>query len=394
MNLLYTSIGYTSLESKEYIRLWQERSNSVQIMPYKDIVNYLHFNPASTLALIDAIVCAADTDVDVWDEEMMPSYIFPLETALKVADDVSRLPESCAMRDGRKWKTIPFIIICNAGSFANAKTHAHILGTEEPIQALNLVKQIVHEYQNRILKDYRIAGILVRFEAGRAQIQPAHEREKPGIETEYYYPPADRRKDKIWVTVKRDDEGLRLDVELFRMLLDRGASETEMHKFFEEHPNILMEARMGIPISHGLSFAQPKNRTPDFVMSPILGPQSSSEIGLLELKGPTEQILNKGTYAGFTARLNYAINQVRDYDGFRRDPSNIEAILQALGFLPDKAKLAVLIGRMPKSDESELFERRKSQLPDVEVVTYDDIFQSQAKQLEPDRGPYRLITEV
>ena len=392
MNLLYTTIGYLTLESSENIRVWQERSHSVEIMRYQDVANYLHFDPASTLALIDAIVCAADTDLVAWASDIEPSYIYPVETALKVADDVSHLPECCAMRDGRKWKTIPFIIICNAGSLGRAKTHADVLRTEEPIQALNKIKRIVDEYQNRILEDYRVAGILVRFEGGRAQIQPAHERTKPGIETEYYYPPADRRKNRIWTTVKRDDEGLRLDVELFRMLLDQGASETDMHKFFEEHPNILMEARMGIPISHGLRFARPEDRTPDFVMSPILGPSNSSEIELLELKGSAEKVLTRGTYGGFTAKLTRAINQVRDYDDFRRDPSNIEALLQALGFVPDKAKLAVLIGRLPKNEGRELFERRKGQLPDVEVVTYDDIFQTQAKQLERPR-PYQIISD-
>jgi hypothetical protein len=363
-------------------------------MPYHELVNYLHFSHASALAQIDAIVCAADTDLVAFDWDMEPYYTFPVETALAVADDVHRLPESCAMRDGRKWRSIPFIIISNAPSLPGARTHARLLRTQDPFRTLRTIEGVVHEYQERILEDYRIAGILVRFESGRAQIQPAHERVKPCIETEYYYPAADRRKNRIWTTVKRDDQGLRLDVELFRMLLDRGASETQMHKFFEEHPNILMEARLGIPLSHGLRFTRPEFRTPDFVMSPILGPHDNSEIELLELKGSAEKILTKGMYAGFTSKVHYAINQVRDYASFRADPSNIESLLQALGFIPDKAKLAVLIGRSPKSSDSELFELRKSQLPDVEVVTYDDIFQTQAKQLDRgrDRWSYRVIS--
>lgn len=396
MNLLYTTVGhYLSLESQQNIGVWQDQSHCVELIPCHQLVNYLHFSPASTLAQVDAIVCDADTDAVAFDWDMQPYYTFPVETALAVAEDVHRLPESCAMRDGRKWRSVPFIIIGRASSLRAAKTHAHLLLTEDPIRTLKKIEQVVHEYQERILEDYRFAGILVRFERGRAQVQPAHERANPCIETEYYYPPADRRKNKVWTTVKRDDQGLRLDVELFRMLLDRGASETEMHKFFEEHPNILMEARLGIPLSHELRFTKPEFRTPDFVMSPILGPHNNAEIGLLELKGSAEKVLTKGTYAGFAAKVHSAINQVRDYDSFRGDPANLESLLQALGFIPDKAKLAVLIGRSPASGDRDLFELRKSQLPDVEVVTYDDIFETQAKQLDRtrERWSYNIISE-
>ena len=59
------------------------------------------------------------------------------------------------------------------------------------------------------------------------------------IESDYYYAPADRRTHTGWVTVKRDGDGLRHDVEFFQYLIDTGATETKMHNFFEEHPAFL-----------------------------------------------------------------------------------------------------------------------------------------------------------
>jgi hypothetical protein len=76
----------------------------------------------------------------------------------------------------------------------------------------------------------------------------------------------------------------------------------------------------------------------------------TTRIELLELKGPDEKTLQKGRHAGFTAKVHRAVNQVRDYDRYLRDPANIAAIIKGLGDLPDESKLAVLIGRAPKSD--------------------------------------------
>src|SRR5579864_7794747 len=88
-----------------------------------------------------------------------------------------------------------------------------------------------------------------------------------------------------------------------------------------------MEARAGIPISHGPNFARPRNNKPDFEFSPILGPEVESSLELLELKGPTEKILNRGDHRGFAAKVTYAINQARDYARYMRDLRDIASSL-------------------------------------------------------------------
>ena len=147
------------------------------------IANYLRYDAGSALALIDAIVCAADTiGVISWRAGIESiEFNYPFERALWLAEDVRDLPESCAMRDGRKWRSIPFIIFPNPAQSeaiqeAEGWTHANILpfmANRHPIVALRLIHGIVNEHQNRILQDYVSFGILVRTENGHIQVSPA-----------------------------------------------------------------------------------------------------------------------------------------------------------------------------------------------------------------------------
>jgi len=358
------------------------------------LTSYLLLEPASSLALVDAIVFAADTDSIVFDAfTRLPRLEFPVTRALIVAEEVSKLPDTCAMRDGRKWKSIPFIILYNVASYEyrpemRQETHAHLVASEpysfsRQLVTLKQVQKIVDEYQDRVLEDYISVGIMVRFQNGRTQIGPALQKKNPLIESEYYYGPADRRTNKGFVTVKRDNQGIAYDVEIFQYLIDTGASETEMHEFFEEHPAFLMQARLGIPISHRPNFAEPKDWRPDFAFSPILGPQLENFIELLELKGPAEKTLSRAQHRGFSQKVHAAIDQVRDYDGCLRNPANFHAIETAFGYVPKSSKLAVLIGRVPSTDaDREIFKSRQSEL-NVQVITYDEILQKQVDQINP-----------
>ena len=391
MNLLFTSVGdFLTLEARTYLTEWRARSKIVERMPMQYVVPYLRFDIASTLALVDAIVCMADIDTIAFAaEEGRPGLDFALEKALVLAGDVRSLPESCSMRDGRKWNAVPFIIFCHTfgSGVMRSIDGTHICGVSGyPALSLRRIATIVDEYHDRVLQEYENLGILVRFEKGRAQVGPALKLKNEIAEGRYYYSRGDRRNNQGWVTVKRDNEGLRRDVELFEMLLDMGASETDMHRFFEEHPAILMEARLGIPISHQPNFAAQKNQKPDFAFSPILGPWKDRMIELLELKGPLEVTLTGKLHRGFTAKVTRAIDQVRDYGHYLRDPGNLETVRRAFGYVPDDSSRAVLIGRAPKGGDSEVWARRKMEL-DVEIITYDEILQKQADQLS---RPYTL----
>ncbi len=101
----------------------------------------------------------------------------------------------------------------------------------------------------------------------------------------------------------------------------------------------------------------------------------------MELKGPGENTLARSHHRGFSHQVHAAIDQVRDYDRYLDDPTNVTSILKALGFLPKQSKLAVLIGRAPISDQDrEVFALRQRETT-VSIITYDEILQTQAAQI-------------
>jgi hypothetical protein len=391
MNLLFTMIDTNpTLEAQMCLDESRNRHHLVEEINAERIPTYLRLDNASRLALVDAIVCMADsTPVGAYRMDS------PLEKALRIAADVRNLPESCAMRDGRKWRSIPFVVFCDSPTsrdllLQQRKSHARVFPIGLGIESVKKIEDCVDEYDERLLEGYSNCGILVRIESGRAQIGPALAANVNRAENEYYYGLRDRRKHRKWVTVKRDRQGLRYEVELFRMLLDRRASETEMHRFFEEHPSFLMEARLGIPVSHRPRFHQPEDNTPDYSISPILGPWGKKGLELLELKGTDAEILRKGAHPGFSAKVSKAVDQVRDYGRYLKDPANMDAILRDLGYIPDDSKLAVLIGREPRNDEErEIFEQRQTEL-NVKVITYDEVLAVQENKLA-ERGPYKVL---
>jgi len=225
-------------------------------------------------------------------------------------------------------------------------------------------------------------SILVRFERGHAQIGPALRKTRPNVESDYYYASADRRKNTRWLTVMRDNQGLRVDVEIFQELLERNATETQMQHFFEEHPAFLMQARLGIPIAHP-RYDEPKRWSPDFALSPILGPLDNAAIELLELKGPAERLLNRERiHRGFSTKVHKAVDQVRDYGRFMSHPQNLMRMVEQFGYLPTCSKLAVLIGRDPDGESAKETARQRQTELDVKVITYDELLQTQANQLD------------
>jgi hypothetical protein len=384
MNILFTSLG--NIEDRRHRSIvleWQEQHHIVQAMPADRVLSYLRLASAS-LAHIDVIVCDADVEPDG-----VPSF-FTLEKAIRMANEVADLPEYIAMRDGRKWKMIPFVIMGeNRHYFAEISDlkgrHACIISPDRSAEGiLRKIQESVDNYQNRLLQEYDNRGMMVRIINGRTQISPAMKRKRKYEESEYHYVAADRRKlaRNRWLTVMRDNEGIRADVAMLEQLLDTKANEQEMQRFFEEHPSILMQARLGIPIAHP-SYASPTPNTLDFAFTPILGAQDGDPVDLLELKGPDAPLLNNlRLHRGLSTALHRAMDQVRDYGRHLSNPMNAIRLIKKFGYLPSTPKLAVLIGRDRKDDaENELLKLRVEEQVDVKVITYDEILEGHAKQL-------------
>jgi hypothetical protein len=104
-NILLTSTGNLDDRDHKYLmKTWRDYHHIIETLPLDRLMDYLKVDPGSKWAAVDAIVCKADTDPE-------GGATYSLPRALKVAAEFRSLPESCAMRDGRKWKSIPFIVI-------------------------------------------------------------------------------------------------------------------------------------------------------------------------------------------------------------------------------------------------------------------------------------------
>jgi hypothetical protein len=380
---------------KHLVQTLRDNHHIVETMNFDRLIGYLRFDNASTFAAVDAIVCKADTD-----PEGVATYTLP--RAVNLAESFRDVPESCAMRDGRKWKSIPFVLISDLqyhftypAEIARLKITL-VRPTPYTGDIIRKIRDTVDAYIQKVLDDYRDLGMIIMFDRGRARIGPALKKKDPEMESSYYYAPADRRDNKRFMTVMRDREGLRADIELFEELINMGSSERRMQQFFEDNPFFLTQARLGVQIPH-LSYKV--NRwSPDFAFTSILGFTDVKDIDLLEMKGPAEDLLNsKNQHRGFAATLSSAIDQIRDYGHYLSDPSNEKKLLKQLGYVPTQSKLAVLIGRNVNEDElREKLQFRQSFVPDVEIITYDKILETQAAQMgrivipDFDESPLRL----
>ncbi len=352
MNLLLTC-STTPEFSRDALDLWN-RFCIAEWMPGREIVRYLLFAPASEFASIDAIVFLEPNKsvgfAEGPDGRLTPfPEITPWEAHYynaAISEQIRNLPETCAMRDGRKWKRIPQIVLTEHGhrheaydgldvEFVMDVTEVMLFqGYGSPLTWSKL-EEIVNRYHLRAMGEYERVGFLITVDRGLYRVRRAF-RKRNSKESEFYFGGKDRRHFHGFVTIGREREGADYEAELFEQLLnDPKAGERELHRFFEEHPNFLAEAMVGVPISHQPYFTG-NRQAPDFSISPVLPRGSDDSVKPLELKGPEASGLASKRYLhrGLAPAVTQALAQVSDYAENLRDPLNLKAIEKALGYVP------------------------------------------------------------
>jgi hypothetical protein len=160
------------------------------------------------------------------------------------------------MRDGRKWKRIPQIVLTDRGyrSLAYVDTEVDFVldvtdlmlfgGYGSPITWIEIEK-VINQYHQKAAAGYERIGFLITADHGRYRVKRAF-RKKNSFESEFYYGGKDQRRFREYVTIGRDSEGIEYEAILFEQLLNNPTTgEREVHQFFEQHPDILAEAMMG-----------------------------------------------------------------------------------------------------------------------------------------------------
>jgi|HubBroStandDraft_6_1064221.scaffolds.fasta_scaffold03031_5 hypothetical protein len=381
MNLLLTG-------SREEIWLsdtWRNNGCLVEFVPLSVLVDKLRNRVQDNLTA-DAIVCVVKLPPQP-EEGPVPVLSTEFESAAKFVADVRSLESFYAMRDGRKWNSIPIIVMVSS-VFSNftieESLNAIVIEIEHPASDLGVIQKVVADYRRKLLDELDNLGLLVSYENGRYRVGPALSPHDRSAEGHLYYGRADQRQGGKYFTIDRDEYGIQFETELFEALINNpNVSEPDLQRFFVEHPHFLSAASLmqAVPMPHvRLQDGSGKILIPDFVMKPIVALQRDSNWEVLDLKLPQAKLLaGPADHRGFSAQVMHAMNQVKDYKDYFENPANAADVQSKLGHRLQHPRLAVLIGRMPPPEEVELLEKAQARDLEVRVVTYDEILEAQRK---------------
>ncbi len=359
MNLILANEGLPSIYTDEL----RNRGCNLQVMPVHRVRDRLRDEDI----VADAIVCFAEPVVpgsDPHTRVMSLRGAMPLDFVIAIRDDIADAPSSLAMADGRKWKSIPFVVLVSEKlitRYADINPYQGKLGRYLEVRDVyRIIHTTVSDYRRKLLDELDNLGFLVSFSNGRYRLGPALKAQH-GLESSLYYGPADkrRRSGNHFYTVDRDAYGIQYEIEIFEALINRpGVTEGDLQNFFEENPHFLVCARPAEPLPHvPLTSTDGKLLVPDFVLKPIVAVQRDSNWEVLDLKKPQVRLLaGKAQRVRLSHEVMQAIAQLRDYGDYFRNPNNSATVEMALGHRLRHPKLAVLIGRMPKREEIEALE--------------------------------------
>lgn len=304
---------------------------------------------------------------------------------------IRSLPENVAMADGRRWSALPIIVFgdeVDLQLLTDFAAHLTDVGyrdiqvrqlSETDNYGVDTIKQMIKKYRQEVLDELDNLGFIVAYEGGRYRLGPAL-KPRPELVGYYYFGAADQRRNH-YVTVDRDLLGIQYEIELLEALLNNArASEADFQKFFEDNPHFLSTVANALPHVQ-LRDNAGKLLVPDFILKPIVASQRDSRWEVLDLKRPDVPLLaGKGSRRRLSQAVQQAIRQLRDYGDYFANPNNSTAVELALGHDLRRPKLGVLIGRMTNLDV-EALELEQGRLPDIRIITYDEILEQQRVML-------------
>jgi hypothetical protein len=223
-------------------------------VPYEQVLEVIN-SPASSELIVDAVVIRGDF---LLPETGNPA---PIDDLINLSRRIRDLPDTAAMFDGKKWKSVPIIMISTRFARDDDQTELEFDrddGAPEEDEAdiivahdgnnygADVVKKRVEAYREAVLSDLDNMGFVVRYNRGRYTVAPAL-RSREELESKYYFGPTDRRSGDL-VTVHRDNFGVQIEVEELEMLINRpDVSERELQCFFEARPHFLSAMHTVLP---------------------------------------------------------------------------------------------------------------------------------------------------
>lgn len=167
----------------------------------------------------------------------------------------------------------------------------------------------------------------------------------------------------------------------FGSLIDSdGVAESQIQRFLERYPEILQS--MGAVSVHPRIALRPGDRTsliPDFVLR-CPGVNAAK---ILDLKLPGARVVARTPYARISRDIAAAVAQLRKYRSYFDVPANREHFRLHYGFEPFQPELVVVIGSSKQFRSVTEYQEIQGQTPEVQVLTYDDLFEYARSRVLP-----------
>ena len=160
-------------------------------------------------------------------------------------------------------------------------------------------------------------------------------------------------------------------------------TEQQLQSFFEEHPNFLPSYGYSQPLPH-ISLLDKYGRAliPDFILKPIVGIQRDNNWEVFDLKRPQVKLISSVKFhPKFSAEVNHAITQLKDYEDYFQNPENSANVREKLDHELKYPRLGVLIGRLPTGMELDELNKQQFREHDVRIVTYDEVLGMMSEQI-------------
>ena len=167
----------------------------------------------------------------------------------------------------------------------------------------------------------------------------------------------------------------RQDLDEFKALVTSpNVREVEIHAFLEDHPAFLVTtAGRGTKVLSQVALERRGRRVlrPDF----MIRPSGHEPWTIVELKRPSTKLVVVGSRnrVRFTSEIYADIAQLRAYRDYLESPTCRDEVKDKYGAHVYRPKLMILVGNDYGGLTSDEVIRLKSDMPDVEIVTYADI---------------------
>ncbi len=171
------------------------------------------------------------------------------------------------------------------------------------------------------------------------------------------------------------------EIERFEYLINtKNVSEYEIQRFIEDHPDLLL----GIEhkrLHSQLTLTRDGNSDlrPDFFLERLDG----SLCDIIDLKLPDARlVVGKDNRRTFSASVMSALGQLSEYGRYFDDSANRKLFSAKYGLDAFKPQISVVIGRSREFRSPIERESLRSELSNLQIITYDDVLNKAKRRLE------------